>query len=200
MTKNQLHESPSQTAGPYVHIGCAPNFCGITMYEGQDFASTMVNDETLGERITLTGTVTDGDDATVFDALLEIWQADANGVYPSPEDTSGDADPNFTGFGRCPTNLDTGVYSFETIKPGVTKFNDGRPQAPHVTMWIVARGINLGLQTRVYFEDEDNSADPLLSAVPEDRQNTMIATKTAEGEYQFNIRLQGADETVFLDI
>ena len=200
MTKpNRLNESPSQTAGPYVHIGCAPNFCGIGMYEGADFATDMINKATLGERITITGTITDGDDALVKDALLEIWQADANGVYASPED-GGEVDPNFTGFGRCPTNLDTGIYRFETVKPGVTKFNDNRDQAPHITMWIVARGINLGLQTRIYFPDEDNSRDPLLSAVPDDRRQTMIATKTGDGEYQFNIRLQGTDETVFLDI
>lgn len=200
MSKNHLNESPSQTAGPYVHIGCAPNFCGITMYEGHDLAANMVNDNTLGERITLTGTVTDGDNAIVFDALMEIWQADSNGIYPSPEDTTGDADPNFTGFGRCPTNLDTGIYRFETIKPGHTKYNDGREQAPHITMWIVARGINLGLQTRVYFADESNGNDPLLSAVPDDRRHTMIATLNDAGEYVFNIRLQGTDETVFLDI
>ncbi len=197
---NYLHESPSQTAGPYVHIGCAPNFVGIEMYGGEDFASTMVNKATLGDRITITGTITDGDGAIVKDALVEIWQADANGVYASPED-DGECDPNFTGFGRCPTNLDTGVFSFETIKPGRTKYDGTLQQAPHITMWIAARGINLALQTRIYFEDEPtNAEDPLLQNVPEDRRHTMIAKKLGDGEYQFNVILQGDEETVFLDI
>ncbi len=202
MTKpNILHESPSQTAGPYVHIGCAPNFVGIQMYGGKDLASNMLDPETSGERITLTGTITDGDGKLVLDGLVEIWQADANGVYPSAADTSGTADPHFTGFGRCPTNLDTGIYQFQTIKPGQTKMRDGRAQAPHITMWIVARGINIGLQTRVYFPDESaNATDPLLQSVPEDRRHTLIAHKLDDQTYQFNIVLQGDEETVFLDI
>lgn len=114
----------------------------------------------------------------------------------------GAADPNFTGWGRCPTRSEDGVYSFETIKPGRVPFKDGRRQAPHITVWIVARGINVGLQTRMYFpeETEANAADPLLSRIEHrERVATMIATRDG-ATCHFDIHLQGAKETVFLDI
>jgi protocatechuate 3,4-dioxygenase alpha subunit len=114
----------------------------------------------------------------------------------------GAADPNFTGWGRCPTRAEDGVYSFETIKPGKVPFKDGRKQAPHITFWIVARGINLGLHTRMYFpeESEANAADPLLQRIEHrDRVATLIAARDG-ATYTFDIRLQGENETVFLDI
>lgn len=191
---NYLNESPSQTAGPYVHIGCAPNFCGINMYD-RDLGSVMVTDATKGERITISGTVYDGDGEIVKDAMLEIWQADGDGNHATAEHPNGVNNSNFSGFGRCPCNLDTGEYLFETIKPGATD-----NQAPHVTIWIVARGINVGLHTRMYFDDEQNGEDPILQQIPENRQNTMLGKKTTDGVYEFNIVLQGTDETVFLDI
>lgn len=196
-----LKESPSQTAGPYVHIGCTPNFCGIEGVFAEDLGSQMVNDQTKGKRITVRGRVYDGTGAAVRDAMVEIWQADAVGLYPSPQETRGKADENFAGFGRCPVEQETGEFVFETIKPGTTPFNDGSPQAPHLTVWIVARGINIGLHTRMYFPDEDNDTDPVLGRIElHDRVKTLIAEKTAEGEYTFNIKLQGHGETVFFDI
>lgn len=191
---NYLNESPSQTAGPYVHIGCAPNFCGIKMYDN-DLGSVMVTDATKGERITIRGTVFDGDGEIVKDAMLEIWQADGDGNHATAEHPNGVNGSHFSGFGRCPCNLDTGEYLFETIKPGATD-----NQAPHVTIWIVARGINVGLHTRMYFDDEQNGADPILQQIPENRRATMLGQKTADGTYEFNVVLQGTDETVFLDI
>lgn len=199
----RLKESPSQTAGPYVHIGCTPNFADITGVYPEDLAKSMVNDETKGERITVTGRIIDGTGTPLRDAMIEIWQADAKGLHPSPNETRGTADPNFTGFGRCPTNMETGEFRFETVKPGQVPFHDGRPQAPHISMWIVARGINLGLNTRMYFPDEEkaNEADPLLSRIEHKvRVPTLIAEKKGEGEYHFDIYLQGERETVFFDI
>jgi protocatechuate 3,4-dioxygenase, alpha subunit len=197
-----LKESPSQTAGPYVHIGCTPNFCGIDGIFPVDLGASMVNDKTRGERITITGRIFDGLDAPLRDALVEIWQADCNGFYNSPSETRGSADPNFAGWGRSPTDMETGVYSFETIKPGRVPFYDGRSQAPHVTFWIAARGINIGLHTRMYFGDEAaaNVEDPLLARVEHKaRVPTLIAPR--EGNtYTFDIRLQGDNETIFLDI
>jgi len=197
-----LKETPSQTAGPYVHIGLTPNFCDITgVYEG-DLGTAMVNDKTTGERITVTGRIFDGAGALVRDAVIEIWQADGAGLYNSPSEMRGTADPNFTGWGRCPTRAEDGVYSFETIKPGKVPFKDGRRQAPHITFWIVARGINLGLHTRMYFpeESEANNADPLLLRIEHrDRVATLIAARDGS-TYTFDIRLQGENETVFLDI
>jgi protocatechuate 3,4-dioxygenase alpha subunit len=197
-----LKETPSQTAGPYVHIGLTPNFCDINGVYDRDLGTAMVNDRTLGERITVTGRIFDGAGALVRDAVIEIWQADSAGLHNSPSEMRGTADPNFAGWGRCPTRAEDGVYSFETIKPGIVPYKDGRKMAPHITFWIVARGINIGLHTRMYFPEETaaNTADPLLARVEHrERVATMIAAKNGT-TYTFDIHLQGERETVFLDI
>jgi len=197
-----LKETPSQTAGPYVHIGLTPNFCDITGVYDNDLGTQMVNDKTLGERITVSGRIFDGAGALVRDAVIEIWQADSAGLYNSPSEMRGTADPNFTGWGRCPTRAEDGLYSFETIKPGKVPFKDGRKMAPHITFWIVARGINIGLHTRMYFpeEQEANAADPILSRIEHrERVATLIATRD-DAKLSFDIYLQGPKETVFLDI
>ena len=197
-----LKETPSQTAGPYVHIGLTPNACGIEGVYAEDLGVAMVNDRTLGQRITITGRVLDGTGTPLKDALVEIWQADAAGLYNSPTEMRGSADPNFSGWGRCPTAADDGVFTFETVKPGPVPFKDGRPMAPHVTFWIVARGINVGLHTRMYFpeEAEANAVDPLLARIEHrHRVATLVATGAAPN-YVFDIHLQGEKETVFLDI
>mgnify|MGYP000336129948 CR=1 FL=1 len=199
---NQLKETASQTAGPYVHIGCTPNFVGNLGVYDEDLGSRMVNDKTRGERITITGRVIDGSGTPLRDALVEIWQADAEGLYNSPAETRGLADSEFTGWGRQPGDAETGVFTFETIKPGRVPFVDGRMQAPHVLFWIVARGINLGLHTRMYFGDEEaaNAEDPVLARIEHKvRVPTLIASR--EGDtYTFDIHLQGEKETVFFDI
>jgi protocatechuate 3,4-dioxygenase alpha subunit len=200
---NYLKESPSQTAGPYVHIGCTPNFSGIEGVFATDLGSgPLYTKETRGERITVRGFVYDGSGTPLKDALVEIWQADADGFYQSPSETRGKADPHFLGWGRCPGDMATGEFAFETIKPGRVPFNDGRPMAPHITFWIVARGINIGLQTRMYFPDEAaaNAADPVLNRIElKVRIPTLIATQ--EGStYRFDIHLQGENETIFFDI
>jgi len=196
----QLKESPSQTAGPYVHIGCVPNFCDITGVYPEDLGAQMVNAYTKGERITLRGTVFDGTGTAIKDAMVEIWQADADGIYPG-NDPRGVADPNFTGWGRKAGDYDTGEWVFHTIRPGAVPFPDGRMMAPHISLWIVARGINIGLNTRMYFPDSDNSADPLLTRIEhQNRVATLIAEKEADGVYRFDIYLQGEKETVFLDV
>lgn len=197
---NYRKESPSQTAGPYVHIGCTPNFCGIEGVYPEDLGSRMITGDAKGERITITGIVYDGTGTPLKDALVEIWQADAAGLHNSPEETRGAADPHFTGFGRKAGDYATGEWVFETVKPGPVPFVDGRMQAPHVTFWIVARGINLGLHTRMYFPDEDNAADPLLARIEhQNRVPTLIAEKTGDGAYRFDIWLQGPKETIFFD-
>ena len=200
---NYLGESPSQTAGPYVHIGCAPNFCGIGGLYAEDPGSIMVNQQTLGERITIRGSVFDGSGVALKDALVEIWQADAAGLYPSPGETRGQADPNFTGWGRSPGDMESGEFVFETIRPGRVPYPDGRMQAPHITFWIVARGINIGLHTRLYFDDENeaNDADPILARIEHRRRvATLLANSESAGVYRFDIHLQGPDETVFFDM
>jgi protocatechuate 3,4-dioxygenase alpha subunit len=197
-----LKESPSQTAGPYVHIGCTPNFAGLSGVYGEDLGARMITGEARGERVTITGRVFDGAGAPLRDALVEIWQADSAGLYNSPSEMRGSADPHFTGFGRCATGMETGAFSFETIKPGPVPFPDGRMMAPHVGFWIVARGINVGLHTRMYFSDEAeaNAADPILTRIEHrHRAETLIGRRDGD-TITFDIRLQGADETVFFDI
>ncbi len=190
-----LRESPSQTAGPYIHIGCNPNFAGIAGVWERDLGQAMVSPATRGERIVVTGRVFDGGGAALTDALLEVWQADADGGY--------NRDPGFPGWGRQPTDMTSGLFRFETIKPGCVTCPDGRVMAPHISVWIVARGINTGLHTRLYFEDEAalNASDPLLARIPDpNRRRTLLARRDEAGRYVFDIRLQGPDETVFLDI
>ncbi|MEM7268941.1 MAG: protocatechuate 3,4-dioxygenase subunit alpha [Pseudomonadota bacterium] len=193
---NDLKESASQTAGPYVHIGCTPNFCGIGGVYPQDLGVSMLNDQTKGERISITGVTYDGTGTPLKDALIEIWQADAAGIYPGQPG----ADPNFTGWGRSAGDYETGEWRFDTVKPGAVAFSGGAMQAPHISLWIVARGINIGLQTRMYFPDEDNASDPILSRIEhQTRVPTLIAEKTGDGAYRFDIRLQGEGETIFFD-
>jgi protocatechuate 3,4-dioxygenase, alpha subunit len=196
-----LRESASQTAGPYVHIGLTPNFCDITGVIPEDPGTTMVVEGARGERITVQGRVIDGAGHPVSDCVVEIWQADANGIYNSPAEHRKGADPNFTGWGRCPADAD-GIYRFETIKPGPVPGPAGTMMAPHITFWIVARGINIGLHTRMYFSDEEaaNAKDPILArARPAKREGTLIGRR--EGDVvTFDIYLQGENETVFFDV
>jgi protocatechuate 3,4-dioxygenase, alpha subunit len=200
---DRLKESPSQTAGPYVHIGLTPNFVDIKGIYDTDLGSgPLTNDRTRGERIGIRVRIIDGGGTPIRDALVEIWQADADGLYNSPSELRGTADPNFAGWGRLPTGLETGECVFQTVKPGRVPFRDGRPMAPHVTFWIVARGINIGLHTRMYFGDEEaaNAEDPVLARIEHrHRVETLIAPR--EGDvYTFDVHLQGERETVFFDI
>ena len=202
----RLKDTPSQTAGPYVHIGTMPNFAGIGGVYPSDLGVRPVSPKVAGERIILTGHVFDGAGVPLKDALIEIWQADAKGLYAGHGEYRGAADEHFNGWMRQPVDGATGLYRFETIKPGQVPFIDGRMMAPHVSLWIVARGINLGLHTRLYFGDEEdaNAADPLLARIElRHRVATLIAARgAAEGMpcYRFDIHLQGDKETVFLDI
>lgn len=203
-------ETASQTAGPYVHIGLAPEVAGFDIF-ANNFGPVLANEHTLGERIRIEGRVFDGIGTVLKDVLIEIWQANAAGKYAHPADRQpGKAsDPAFRGWGRACTDFETGVYAFETVKPGRVEGRDGRVMAPHVNAWIVARGINIGLNTRIYFSDEAeaNAKDPVINLIEwEVRRKTLIAerldTRTDAGAavYRFDIRLQGEGETVFFDV
>ncbi|WP_221828499.1 protocatechuate 3,4-dioxygenase subunit alpha [Paracoccus yeei] len=197
-----LKETPSQTAGPYVHIGLTPNALGNPGIYPEDLGGSPIREGAKGERITITGRVIDGADMILRDALFESWQADAEGIYPA-NDPRGRADPNVTGWARVAADFDTGIYRLETIKPGRVPFPDGRLMAPHINIWLVARGINLGLQTRIYFDDEEaaNAECPVLARIEHKaRVQTLLAKRTGPGEYSFDFKLQGDNETVFFDI
>jgi protocatechuate 3,4-dioxygenase, alpha subunit len=205
--KPMLRETASQTAGPYVHIGLAPQQAGFEIFEN-NFGNVLTDAQTKGERIRIEGRVFDGIGTVLKDVLIEIWQANAEGKYAHPADhqPGKQVDPNFRGWGRACTDFDTGVFSFDTIKPGPVTGRNERFMAPHINVWIVARGINLGLNTRMYFGDETeaNKKDAVLNVIEwEARRATLVAQRT-EGKggvvYRFDIRLQGEGETVFFDV
>lgn len=188
-------ETASQTAGPYVHIGCTPNFSGVDDIYREDLGSKINFPSGNGEEIVIKGIIFDGDGNPLLDAMVEIWQADSNGQYNQKSDDT-------YGWGRCACDMKSGEFSFKTIKPGSVDY-DCIKQAPHISFFIIARGINKGLHTRMYFADEvaKNSADPLLMHIKDEAKiSTLIAKPVESGKYQFDIHLQGNQETVFLDI
>jgi len=200
---DRLKETPSQTAGPYVHIGCMPNFLGNEGIFPSDLGAQMLGEGVTGQRISVKGRIFDATTTPVKDAMIEVWQADAAGLFNSPKENRGTADPAFAGFGRFATDFDTGIFTFDTIKPGRVPWRDGTLQSPHIAIWIVARGINLGLHTRMYFDDEHeaNKEDPVLKRVEHrKRVPSLLAEEVEEGQYRFDIRLQGHGETIFFDI
>jgi protocatechuate 3,4-dioxygenase alpha subunit len=170
--------TPSQTVGPYLSLG-------LPWADGPD----VVPVGTKGE-ILIWGTVFDGAGATVPDAVIETWQADADGRFDHPDDPRG-AVPGFRGFGRCPTDAD-GSYAIRTVIPGALP-----GQAPHIDVSVFARGLMNRVVTRIYFADD--AEDPVLASVPEERRGTLIATQSGGG-YRFDVRLQGQGETVFFDV
>jgi protocatechuate 3,4-dioxygenase, alpha subunit len=203
-----LKETPSQTSGPYVHIGLMPQQAGFDIFEN-NFSNVLVTTQTVGERIVIEGRIFDGTGAVCRDILVEIWQANAAGRYRHPADGQEDKplDPAFRGWGRTGTDFATGLYRFETIKPGRVVGRSGhKPMAPHVNLWLAARGINIGLSTRMYFSDEGeaNAADPVLNIVEQpSRRATLIGNREERGgevAYLFDIHLQGERETVFFDV
>lgn len=200
--------TPSQTVGPYFAYGLAPhsrcNWQPSANYDAKEtVGADLVTPDATGTRIRIEGRVLDGDGKPINDAMLEIWQADAQGRYAHPRDSRARTNALFKGFGRSATDKDGG-YSFDSIKPGVVAGPDGKPQAPHIVFCVYSRGMLRQVYTRLYFADEaGNDADPILTLVPADRRGTLIAHKETRGElpvYRFDIRVQGENETVFFDI
>ncbi len=186
--------TPSQTVGPF--FGPALVRAG---------AERIVNEAARGERIVIKGRVLDGDGVPVPDAMIEIWQANAEGRYDHPEDKQEKLlDPNFHGFGRSGTGS-SGEYEFHTIKPGPVAGEGGTLQPPHINVCVFARGLLHHLMTRIYFPDESeaNAADFILNLVDPKRRASLIARDTAESHprvLRFDIVLQGDNETVFFDV
>lgn len=182
-----LLRTSSQTVGPYVAIGFTKR---------DDLAPAGVT----GERVTITGRVIDGDSQPVSDAVIETWQANAHGRYAHPEDTQGKPlEPAFRGFGRALTD-DDGAFRLTTIKPGRVPGPGGVMQAPHLVAVVFMRGLLKHLVTRLYFPDEPgNAEDPVLKLVAAERRSTLVARKVAQGVLEWNVILQGTEETVFFD-
>lgn len=185
-----LQASASQTVGPYLHIGL--NWL---------YVDNLAAPGVAGERVTIAGRVLDGDGQPLNDALIEVWQANAQGKYAHPEDRRDlPIEPGFKGYGRVPTDAE-GRFRFTTVKPGRVPGPKGGEQAPHINVSVFARGVLKRLATRLYFPDEPGNADdPVLGLVPAERRSTLIARKTATaGELEWNVILQGEEETVFFD-
>jgi len=167
----------SQTIGPYWHLIQDAAWSDLTR-----FGAT-------GEKIVLTGTVTDGAGDLVTDAAIEIWQ------------TSPAASEDFPAYGRCRTDGD-GRFRFTTLKPGPVAGVGNAQQAPHIAITIFARGLLNALPTRLYFQGEPlNETDPVLSLIEDPaRRRTLIARPVAPGTWQLDIHLQGDNETVFMEV
>jgi len=181
----------SQTVGPFFQVG-------LSRFYVHDLAGPGVS----GQRVEIVGRVLDGDGQGVPDAMIEIWQANAHGKYAHPDDRQEKStEPGFQGYGRTPTEED-GLFRFKTIKPGQVLGPDGKLQAPHIVVSVFARGLLRRLVTRIYFPDDAaNSEDYALSLVEPSRLHTLIAKKSSkhDGVMEWNIVLQGPDETVFFD-
>ena len=202
-----LPETPSQTAGPYVHIGLIPNQAGFDIFEN-NFSADIAAPGVAGERIVIEGRIFDASGHAAKDVLIETWQANAAGRYNHPADRQDKPlDKGFRGWARTGTDFETGVYRIRTVKPGSVVGRRGRKaMAPHVNCWIASRGINIGLATRMYFGDETaaNADDPVLNIIePAPRRQTLIAPRSERdggAVYTFDIHLGGERETVFFDV
>jgi protocatechuate 3,4-dioxygenase, alpha subunit len=189
--------TPSQTVGPYLHIGLVPGDFGVR----EVFAAAVAQPGVPGTHIRVEGRVVDGAGNVLPDAMLEIWQADSEGRYAHPADGRPLASNSFRGFGRVATDKDGG-FAVQTVKPGRVPGPGGKLQAPHINVGIFARGILKRLFTRIYFAgDPVNANDPILALVPADRRDTLLAKSdpAKPGLYTFDIVLQGPHETVFFD-
>jgi protocatechuate 3,4-dioxygenase, alpha subunit len=188
-----LIPTPSQTVGPYYHLGCTNDHS----------VSRIAGPEAVGQPVRLICRVLDGDGLPVDDAMIEIWQADAEGNYNQTAVGQGKgADPNCAGFGRMATDAN-GTCLFETIKPGRVPANGGTLQAPHFNVSVFARGVLKRLATRIYFAGETaNDECPILTLVPKERRATLLARPDprAVGDWHFDVHLCGEDETVFFDV
>ncbi len=180
--------TPSQTVGPYFAIG-------LPWPEGP----CAVPRDTPGA-LRITGTVLDGAGEPVPDALIETWQADPDGRFADLHEWGGgSSQAGFRGFARYGEEDGDGRFEIVTVKPGRVPGPGGALQAPHIAVSVFARGMLNRCVTRIYFADEDNSDDPVLARVPAERRSTLLA-EPVEGGYRFDIRLQGAGETVFFSV
>jgi protocatechuate 3,4-dioxygenase alpha subunit len=193
MRTNEMtsQSTPSQTVGPFFEIGL-----------NRLYVNDLVGSGVSGERVEIVGKVFDADGRPVPDAMIEIWQANSYGKYAHPEDQQDKpTEPGFQGYGRTATQPD-GSFQFKTIKPGRVPGPDGKLQAPHIVVSVFTRGLLRRLVTRIYFSDvPSNAQDYVLNLVDPSRRHTLMAKKSSnrEATLEWNVVLQGADETVFFD-
>jgi protocatechuate 3,4-dioxygenase, alpha subunit len=194
MTRDAKDRMPtgSQTVGPFFHLG---------LVYGEN-PGRLAAPDAHGEHIRLAIRVLDAEGAGVPDAMVELWQADANGKYNHPDDPQDKTpDPAFRGFGRLPSDKD-GRIVFETVRPGRVPGIDGALQAPHINVHIFSRGVLRHVSTRIYFAgDPANVDDAILRLVPAARRDTLLARRDEKqsGTWNVDFHLCGERETVFFD-
>lgn len=177
---------PSQTVGPYVHIG-------LTL----DGAELIAENKDAEDTVKVTVTVLDGAGDPIDDSMVEVWQARPDGTFNSPSDprVAGESTvEGFRGLGRAFAD-ETGTAVFYTCVPGkVEDVADLEGEAPHLRIGVFARGILERLYTRMYFPEftAENAADPVLNMVDESRRHLLVADKTDEG-YHLTIKVQHED-------
>lgn len=191
--ENSFVAAPSQTVGPFFHLG-------LTYDEN---GGRLATPQAKGEHIRLAIRILDAEGTGVPDALVEIWQADANGKYNHPGDPQDRVpDPELRGHGRLGSD-NNGEMVFETVRPGRVPGVDGALQAPHINVHIFSRGVLRHLSTRIYFASEpSNAEDAILRLVPTARRNTLMAHADPQppGTWRIDFRLCGDSETVFFDV
>ena len=176
---SKMLQTPSQTVGPYFAYGLTPRQYG---YDFKNLATNILENTVEGkEKITIKGKVFDGENNPIPDAMIELWQNDGENQF----------------FGRFGTGTDSdNHFVFQTIKP-----NSVEDQAPYASLIVFMRGQLIHSYTRIYFSDEEilNQQDVVLNSIPEERRNTIIAQKKGS-IYEFNIYMQGENETVFFEV
>ncbi len=187
--KENLDETPFQTAGPFLHIGCMPNAIKINRIYQNDLGEIPFMNKKDADLITIEGSVFDGNGVALDDVMIETWQCDEKGQFTEEN-----------GFARLMPNHLTKKFTLKTVKPGSYIGYDGKTHSPYVSLSISSRGLNMTLNTRVYFEDDELKNDPLLSIIDEVNKKNLIAKKIKKNSYLFDIFLQGDKETIFLDI
>ena len=173
-----LAPTAEATVGPFFpprYVDAGAN--DLTQFEGR---------KAKGEVIEIRGRVLQSDGQPLENLIVEIWQADAQGIYRHPADPRhAQADPNFFGWGRAATDKE-GRYSFRTVRPGAP-----RGRQPHINFMLMFSGLMRILKTTMFFEEGN---DPVLGAVTASRRNLLIAKN-----FEFNIQLRGEAETPFFD-
>ncbi|MGA2880214.1 MAG: protocatechuate 3,4-dioxygenase subunit alpha [Bryobacteraceae bacterium] len=189
---------------PYCTIG--PFFPGEFVAGCQDLTSFQ-GKQARGQHIVLTGRVVEEGNRPILNAIVEIWQPDAQGVFRHPLDPHFmDADPGFFGWGRARTDA-AGRYSFQTVMPGSSNgYGNHPPRSPHVNLMLLAIGLTRRLVTTVFFAETPESVrDPVLDCVPDPAgRSRMLARRESDRNgaggvpvYRFDIVTRGDSETPF---
>ncbi len=165
--QHRLIEAPLRWLAPRP----GPDFSRIPVPpDGHDLLHRRAG-EPIGERIVLAGRVLASDGSPVPGTLVEMWQANAAGVYEDPSDPGFfPHDPNFTGAGRCLTDAG-GRFRFLTIKPGACPQAPGQIYRPaHIHFSVFGPTLGSRIITQCYFEgDPLIGRDPIAHATPDPR-------------------------------